>query len=187
MAAVSEGGSEAAKAEAPPRNVEFAIPAALWDPACVRLREPPQADRHTRGARFIPLTYADEHVECPALQVLTADMPPPQVLGGMIRVPLDQAGELVSKLGALRAQVEAHLLLRHGVQPPPPGEGARDWLLRAPEGLRAVDTRKGSWHGLGDPCLAGRRWRLMARLSGVSLPAAGSWTLEWRLTSVYVM
>jgi hypothetical protein len=183
--------------------MEFCIPWQNWDTDDIKYGLS-QANTRIENGLFVPIYFADKNVKCQAFHLLSPELTFQNIEttneGMFIVLKIPETSEFIKKL---RMFDDKNLELATNNQnewwPNNPGEISyktamtkvkeeTEWRLQIPDSgiFSCYDTQRKSWYASNESGLNKRKWKILARTSGLWINN-NSFGMDWKLIGAFVV
>jgi hypothetical protein len=186
--------------------MEFCIP---WENWIVENIQYGLSQTNTRidNGLFVPIYYADRSVRCQAFHILSLPLSISEKieatnLGTFLVINIDKDCEFGKKLKEFELRNMAHATHNKSLWWPSNSSkamtyktalttlasGNLEWRIQIPDSgiFSCYDTLRKSWFASNEPGLANRKFKILARTSGLWVDQSG-FGMEWKLIGTFVM
>jgi len=184
--------------------MEFSIPWQNWNIEDIQYGLA-QVNTRIENGLFVPIYYSDKNVKCQAFHLLTPELEIQEIEstkeGIFIIIKIPKSNEFCNKLRTFdehNLQVaslnqatwwsnsSSQISYKTALRSLPTGE--TEWRLQIPDSgiFSCYDTQRRSWYASNEAGLAKRKWKILARTSGLWITES-SFGMDWKLIGAFVI
>jgi hypothetical protein len=172
--------------------MEFSIPWQNWNIEDIKYGLAQNNTRIENGL-FVPIYFSDKNVTCQAFHVLTPEVVIKDVETihdkMFLVLKLSDANNFGLKLGQFdQKNLEYGKILTLGAIEYQSALKGDEWYIQIPDSgiFSCYDTKRKSWYASNEAGLLKRKWRILARTSGLWINQT-NYGMDWKLIGAFVL